>query len=550
MKRLRCHCEPLIKAIDAYLRKADDDLSDALEEEGYVEPEETVKRINRMEDAVADALTEETRHFKSAIENSVDLETFAALVWPSVKLGDPLGDTLKAVFLKQFSDFMPQLIGYYLRLTDRKLKLEQVSQRTVAWVESWSGELAGLMQLDSHEEIEGILTDGLEEGIGIAEFAQRILESGIRNERLRARRVALTEVLRAHSVAQQEAFMQSPSVKEKMWKHTGAYRNNPRQNHVDMDGKRVPVPDPFKLTGANGKTYHPMYPRDTILPAGESVSCHCLCQPVVDEDILGMSLEERQELQRKAVEEMDDAWEKELDARNKAKAGINEETVKIDWIRQKTHEGQVKYFGGGDAGEQRLALLDSGVITKDSELERLYKKNAKGVRVRKTLQELADDGIMTVSEKALEHSVNGEYIVPSKAYPNGRMKSGGHSQKAMDIMAQKGIQYHVVKTYSNGVRIGYVEGHESKLKNGKVTAKRPDADIGQSWFPSNWTDYDIRCAGTFVANRSQDSGILKFADYRGVRTGVYLDANGQPATIFPHNMAQPTADGGLEGARS
>ena len=322
MKLLRCHCGPLIKAIDAYLRKADDDLSDALEEEGYAEPEKTVRRMNRLEDAVTDALTEETRHFKSAMESPVDLETFAALVWPSVKLGDPLKATLTAVFLEQFSTFMPQFVGYYLKRTDKNLKLEQVSKRTVAWVESWSEELSGIMQLNSHKEVEDILTTGLKDGFGIEEFTRRVLESGIRNERYKARRVALTEVLRAHSVAQQEAFMQSPSVKEKMWKHTGAYRNDPRQNHVDMNGKRVPVAEPFELTGANGKTYHPMYPRDTILPAGESVNCHCLCQPVVDEDILGMSLEERKKLQQQAIDEMDDEWEKELDARNRTKAGI------------------------------------------------------------------------------------------------------------------------------------------------------------------------------------------------------------------------------------
>ena len=167
---------------------------------------------------------------------------------------------------------------------------------------------------------------------------------------------------------------------------------------------------------------------------------------------------------------MDDEWEKELDARNKAKAGIevptepqapppraktkvpveskpkaqpdaktsiNEETAKIDWIRQKSHDEQVKYFGGGDAGEQRLALLDSGVITKDDELERLYKKNDKGVRVKKTLQELADDGIMTVSREALDHSTQGIYIAPSKQYPKGRLNLGGHSQKSMDVMSKR-----------------------------------------------------------------------------------------------------------------
>ena len=43
-----------------------------------------------------------------------------------------------------------------------------------------------------------------------------------------------------------------------MWKHTGAYRNDPRQNHVDMDGVRVLKDQPFTLIGADGNTYYPM----------------------------------------------------------------------------------------------------------------------------------------------------------------------------------------------------------------------------------------------------------------------------------------------------
>ena len=62
-----------------------------------------------------------------------------------------------------------------------------------------------------------------------------------------------------------------------------------------------------------------------ILPPEESVNCHCICQPVVSEDILGLPLEERQRLQQEAIDKMDDDWERELDARNKAKAGISEE---------------------------------------------------------------------------------------------------------------------------------------------------------------------------------------------------------------------------------
>lgn len=318
-------CQPLIKAINAYLAKADGDLADALKAEGYAEPQATIGYMQDIEDDVAEALVEETDYFLAEAEKAADLETFAADIWPRVKLNDRLKAKLATVFTEHLSEFMPEFVAYYIAQTDRSLKLEVVSKRTVAWVESWSEQLGEIMQLNSHKEIETILTKGLKDGTGIASFTREILDSGIRDEYYKARRVALTEVLGAHSVAQQEAFMQSPAVVDKAWKHTRAYRNEPRQNHVDMDGQRVPKDAPFSLTGIKGGTYEPMYPRDIILPPEERINCHCICQPVVSEDILGLSLEERQRLQQEAIDTMDDAWERELDARNKAKAGIDEE---------------------------------------------------------------------------------------------------------------------------------------------------------------------------------------------------------------------------------
>lgn len=319
------NCAPLIKAIDAYIAKADGDLADALGKEGYAKPKKTLKYAQDIEDGVAEALVEETDYFIAEAEKAVDLETFAKDVWPKVKLKDELKGKLAAVFKENLEKFMPEFIGYYIKQTDKDLKLSQVSKRTTAWVKSWSEELGEIMKLNSHKEIERILEKGLKDGSSIATFTREILDSGMRGEYYKARRVAVTEVLTAHRAAQQEAFMQSPAVSEKMWRHTGEYRNEPRQNHVDMDGQRVPVGEPFELIGADGGTYNPMYPGDPILPPEERINCHCIEQPVVSEEILGLPLEERQRLQQEAIDDMDDEWEKELDAKNKAKAGIDEE---------------------------------------------------------------------------------------------------------------------------------------------------------------------------------------------------------------------------------
>ncbi len=315
-------CETLIKAIDAYIAKADNSLERELAKEGYLKSKKTVEVISELEEKIAEALSEETEYILTEAEKNADLETFTRYISPKLKKNDKLKNKIAGIFAETINNFIPEFVGYYIAQTDKELKLSKVSKRTIAWVHSWSKELGEIMQLNSHREIESILEKGLQDGIGIAEFTRNILDSGIRDEYYKARRVAVTEVLRAHSAAQQEAYMQSPAVGEKMWKHTGAYRNEPRQNHVDMDGQRVPVDEVFTLTGADGSVYECMYPRDTSLPPEESINCHCISQPVVSEDILGLSLEERQRLQQEAIDNMDDEWEKELDAKNRAKAGI------------------------------------------------------------------------------------------------------------------------------------------------------------------------------------------------------------------------------------
>lgn len=314
-------CGALIKAINAYLRKADNDLEETLGSEGYAKPEETVRAISAMEEIVAEALTQETEYIVTEAEKAGTLEEFSSNIWPEIKENDALQSTLCSTFRQQFGEIVPKFADYYLSDLEEGLKIVQVSKSTTAWIESWSRELAEIMQLNSHNEIETILTRGLEEGVGIAEFTRKIMTNGIRDEWYKARRVSVTEVLTAHRAAQQEAFMQSPATTEKMWRHTGIYIHGPRQNHKDMDGRKVPKDQPFELLGANGTFYHPMYPGDTSLPPGERIECHCISQGIVSEDVLGLSLEERQRLQQEAVAELDSEWEKKLEDRNQALAG-------------------------------------------------------------------------------------------------------------------------------------------------------------------------------------------------------------------------------------
>lgn len=113
------------------------------------------------------------------------------------------------------------------------------------------------------------------------------------------------------------------------------------------------------------------------------------------------------------------------------------------------------------------------------------------------------------------------------------MKGGGHGQSNLDSLNSHGIEYNIVKTYHNGVRIGNVPLH-------KTPSKRTGTN--QAGFPESWSSTDIQKAGEYVANLPNNinvsNGTVMFGNYNGVRVGV-IKTNGKVGTIFPDATRQP-----------
>lgn len=142
----------------------------------------------------------------------------------------------------------------------------------------------------------------------------------------------------------------------------------------------------------------------------------------------------------------------------------------------------------------------------------------------------------TVSDYALVHSNEGDFSFPEGREKKRRqkageklirLKNGGHGQAGMNLLNKYGIEYQITKTFKNGVRIGNVPDHVNprKRRNG-----------GQSWFPSTWTQKDIRHAGQHVAglkgNRKVPDGCQISGVYKGVRV-IVIRTHGKIATVFP-----------------
>lgn len=133
----------------------------------------------------------------------------------------------------------------------------------------------------------------------------------------------------------------------------------------------------------------------------------------------------------------------------------------------------------------------------------------------------------TVSDFAAVHSNEGTFIYTQIGHHLNRLASGGHGQANIDLMDRHHIEYTIVKTYSNGVRVGNVTNHGNKKKR---------SGTNQAWFPKTWTEKDIKRAGSHVAglkeNRHTPSGKPLYGVYKGVRVGI-IKTNGKIATVFP-----------------
>lgn len=319
---------PLMDAIEVYIRKADDDLEHTLENEGYIAPAVAVAAINQIEDTVAAAYDEEVKKLLKRIEDAANIKDFVDEVWPDIQDASELKKILEKAFSEEFTDLINTFTKNWILEEAPDLAVDdRMTKPTLHFVKSWSEELANIMKLSSDDKITDILEKAVSEHLSVQEVSQLISDSGIRAAGYQSRRVAITEVLRMESYSQLEYMRQDPSVEIKEWFHTGAHKNKPRPNHVAMSGQQVPVDEPFELTGRDGVRYYPMCPRDTCLPASESINCHCIMKSIKDKSVLGMSAEERREMRQKYMDKTDAEWDEKMAA---------EAEESIDWPKKGT----------------------------------------------------------------------------------------------------------------------------------------------------------------------------------------------------------------------
>jgi len=317
---------PIADEIDRYLAKADDNLEKTLRSQGYKKAKQTVKQVNDTSDEIADELQSQSEDVAGALDSIGDDTPIddpkVMRNLKNVMSKDKTGKRISAAVMRMYGNNVLDLANEYMQDSDGGLVVDTLTKRTSAWMASWGGQLDTWVEETTQGQVSNLIVSSVNEGKSVAEVSRMILDGEWRDEYYQAQRISLTEMLRCHSVAQNEAIIQDPAASKKQWVHSGAYKIEPRPNHVKISGQIVGKDEPFVLEGADGNTYYPMYPRDPNLPPGESINCHCVCRAIADENILGYSLEERQQMQQDIIDARDASFDDEIDAKAQLEAEI------------------------------------------------------------------------------------------------------------------------------------------------------------------------------------------------------------------------------------
>ncbi|EWH19809.1 phage minor head protein [Bacillus haynesii] len=301
--------DQLLNNLNVFIRKAEEDDEKSLVEviPDFPGLSKIPGYVQEYEKEVARLLRRQRKKFLSGLNDFVSKDSKETLEAILVYFTQNLfaGDDFEEQFQELTEGFLQQTIeelaSVIMDSLDPEVQFKALSSRSTNWIKGWSEELAEIMKLNTHEAVENVLTEAIENGSSIQDI-ELTLRDLPQFDRSRARTTAITEVLAASSAAQQEAYSQSPAVIAKKWRHSGGKKNNPRENHMALDGTVIGVNEEFTIPGSGETCVHP---RDSKLSAKERVNCHCVLSPVVDNNILGLLVEEKEKIRREALANME-----------------------------------------------------------------------------------------------------------------------------------------------------------------------------------------------------------------------------------------------------
>ena len=127
------------------------------------------------------------------------------------------------------------------------------------------------------EDMRKILTKGMQEGWSIMQMMRELEKLGI--TAYRAELIARTETTRAANKGALLGAVSTGLVTIKEWISTNDARTRTKPkdefDHKDMDGKQVPMDEPFQLISKNYTSVYMLYPGDPNGGPGNVCNCRC-----------------------------------------------------------------------------------------------------------------------------------------------------------------------------------------------------------------------------------------------------------------------------------
>lgn len=149
------------------------------------------------------------------------------------------------------------------------------NRRVQDFIRRWGAErITGDVNRTTQRRIRNVLIKAIDDGLGYEAMGKRISHVFDVAEGSRAVMIARTEVARASNFATEEGYRQA-GVDQKEWQHS-AGGDNPREDHIEMDGQIVGIDEDF--TSPSGNTAP--YPGEFGDP-GDDINCQCGVLPVV-----------------------------------------------------------------------------------------------------------------------------------------------------------------------------------------------------------------------------------------------------------------------------
>lgn len=142
-------------------------------------------------------------------------------------------------------------------------------------MEKFAGEKIVAINETTREAVRSSLLEGVRAGEGIAQLERRVGDVFDHATKVRARRIARTEVVGASNAANLSAFEQSGLVQGKEW--LSVQDSQTRDTHALLNGTIIPINEKFETV--NG--HKAMAPGGFGI-ASEDINCRCVVLPVVE----------------------------------------------------------------------------------------------------------------------------------------------------------------------------------------------------------------------------------------------------------------------------